>query len=268
MTYISPFCPDDDKIITKNGKMKISKLYYKMNPRRDPYNKIIDVQNFFLSKCVSLNKNKNFENKFQKQKSLKELRNFNEYDIKFNQSGSQISKSPEDTLQFSNNDFSNIFQTSIKIDNIKTNYKNLNLNNNEALQNIDNSKINSNIIGPCFNNNAIKSRILNQSKSYVIKLDKTYYKIPTFNKKIYILNNRNKKESEKRKHIFRFSDNSSILFDDSDMSKYNEIIPLSRQNYLNEQFFFDNSKKNTLSYLKRYQIKEIQNSRKIKPFIY
>ena len=69
MTYISPFCPDDDKIITKNGKMKISKLYYKMNPRRDPYNKIIDVQNFFLSKCVSLNKYKNFENKFQKQKS-------------------------------------------------------------------------------------------------------------------------------------------------------------------------------------------------------
>ena len=153
MTYISPFCPDDDKIITKNGKMKISKLYYKMNPRRDPYNKIIDVQNFFLSKCVSLNKDKNFENKFQKQKSLKELRNFNEYDIKFNQSGSQISKSPEDTLQFSNNDFSNIFQTSIKIDNIKTNYKNLNLNNNEALQNIDNSKINSNIVGPCFNPN-------------------------------------------------------------------------------------------------------------------
>ena len=48
MNYSSPFCPDDDKILTKDGKMKISKLYYKMNPRRDPYNKIIDVQNFFL----------------------------------------------------------------------------------------------------------------------------------------------------------------------------------------------------------------------------
>ena len=64
------------------------------------------------------------------------------------------------------------------------------------------------------------------------------------------------------------SDDSGVLFDDSDMSKYDKIIPLSRQNYLNEQFFFDNNKKNILSYLKRYQIKEIQNRRKIKPFIY
>ncbi len=52
------------------------------------------------------------------------------------------------------------------------------------------------------------------------------------------------------------------------MSKYSEIIPLSRQNYLNQQFDFDKSKKNTLTYLKQYQIKETQNRTKIKPFVH
>ena len=52
------------------------------------------------------------------------------------------------------------------------------------------------------------------------------------------------------------------------MSKYSEIIPLSRQNYLNEQFDFDNCKKNTITYLKQYQIKETQNRTKKRPFVY
>ena len=78
MIYSSPFCPDDDKVMTKNGKMKISRLYYKMNPRRDPYNKILEVKNIFLSKCVSINKDKILEKKIQKQKSLKDLRNISD----------------------------------------------------------------------------------------------------------------------------------------------------------------------------------------------
>ena len=114
----------------------------------------------------------------------------------------------------------------------------------------------------------MKPKLLNHSNSYIIKLDKIYYKTPNLNRKIYILNNKSRKEVEKSQNLFKLSNNSTIFFDDSDMSKYSEIIPLSRQNYLNEQFFFDNNKKNILSYLKRYQIKEIQNSRKIKPFIY
>ena len=53
---------------------------------------------------------------------------------------------------------------------------------------------------------------------------------------------------------------SSIYFNDSDMSKYSEIIPLSRQNYLNDQFFFDNSKKNTLFW-------NLYSDKEKKPFI-
>ena len=41
MNYSSPFCPDDDKILTKDGKMKISKLYYKMKSESLEYEKII-----------------------------------------------------------------------------------------------------------------------------------------------------------------------------------------------------------------------------------
>ena len=64
------------------------------------------------------------------------------------------------------------------------------------------------------------------------------------------------------------SDDSGVLFDDSDMSKYDKIIPLSRQNYLNDQFNFDNSARTTLTHLKQYQIRETQNKAKIKPFVY
>jgi hypothetical protein len=267
MNYSSPFCPDDDKIITKSGKMQISKLYYKMNPRRDPYNKILDVQNFFLSKCVSINKDKDLAKKIKRQKSLKEIREMNEYYNKMNNTGNQIVFNPED-IPYYFNDYSNFFQTAIKIEN-KTNYKNQNLYNNGSSQLNDNTKFSSNFVDSSFNNNnSSKQKLLNHSNSYVIKLDKTYYKSPTLNRKIYVLNKNNRKEVEKNQNLFRLSDNSSIYFDDSDMSKYSEIIPLSRQNYLNQQFDFDKSKKNTLTYLKQYQIKETQNRTKIKPFVH
>ena len=263
MIYSSPFCPDDDKVMTKNGKMKISRLYYKMNPRRDPYNKILEVKNIFLSKCVSINKDKILEKKIQKQKSLKDLRNINEYYNKINKNNRQILLNPE-IMNYKYDDYSSIFQTSIKIDN-KTNYKNniQDSNNSGSIQN-DNTNFNE----ASFNNQSMKEKILNHSHSYVIKLDKTYYKYPIFNRKIYVLNNKNRREYEKNPSIFKLADNTNIFFNDSDMSKYNEIIPLSRQNYLIDNFDFDNSKKSTLTHLKQYQIRETQNKAKLKPFVY
>ena len=247
MNYSSPFCPDDANIITKNGKMKISKLYYKMNPKRDPYNKIIDIQNFFLSKCVSNNKDNKFEKKLQNPKSLKELKIINNCYNNINKNDKPIIINPED-LPYFNDDSSNIFQTALQIGN-KTNYKNINIEKYKTgiYQTNDNSKFSTNFIDSSLNDQSYKQRTLNQSHPYVIKLDKTYYKSPTVHRKIYI---------------------SSVIFNDSDMSKYSEIIPLSRQNYLNEQFDFDNCKKNTLTYLKQYQIKETQNRIKKKPFVY
>ena len=268
MTYISPFCPDDDQIITKNGKMKISKLYYKMNPKRDPYNKIINVQNFFFSNCVSINKDYQWEKKLQKQKSLKELRDINNYYNNINKNNNPVISNQED-FPYYTNDSSNIFQTALQIGN-KTNYKNVNIDKNKTglYQTNDNSKFTTNFIDSSLNNQSYKQRTLNQSHQYVIKLDKTYYKSPTVERKIYILNKNNKREIDKNQQIFRSNDISSVIFNDSDMSKYSEIIPLSRQNYLNEQFDFDNCKKNTITYLKQYQIKETQNRTKKRPFVY
>ena len=268
MNYSSPFCPDDANIITKNGKMKISKLYYKMNTKRDPYNKIIDVQNFFLSKCVSFNKDNKFDKKLQRQKSLKELRDINDYYNNINKNDNPVIINPED-LPYFTNDSSNIFQTALQIG-TKTNYKNVNINkyNNGSYQTNDNSKFSTNIVDSSLNNQSYKQRTLNQSHPYIIKLDKTYYKSPTVERKIYILNNKNRREIAKNQQIFRSNDISSVIFNDSDMSKYSEIIPLSRQNYLNEQFDFDNCKKNTITYLKQYQIKETQNRIKKRPFVY
>jgi hypothetical protein len=267
MNYSSPFCPDDDKVITSNGKMKISKLYYKMNPKRDPYNKILDVKNFFLSKCVSVNKDNILEKKLDKQKSLKDLRDLNDYYNNLNKNGNQILLSPED-LPYYFNDYSNFFPTAIKI-NDNANNKNLKLDKYGTFKTNDNSKFSTNIIDSTFNNNqSKKTKLLNHSHSYVIKLDKTYYKSPTMNRKIYILNNKSRKDIENNSQTIKLNNFSSIYFNDSDMSKYSEIIPLSRQNYLNDQFDFDNCKRNTLNYLKQYQIKETQNKTKVKPFVH
>ena len=285
MNYSSPFCPDDSEVFTTNGKMKISKLYYKMNPRRDPYNRILDIQNLFLSKCISTNINKNNEDEKQKLKrknNLKELKDINEYynniskknfDIDEN-TKYQFSLNQEEVPYF--NDYSSIFQTSIKINN--TNYKSKNIscsdskfNNSKINMSNINSKGSSNIINNSSNNyeqsrsTFNKPKILTHSHSYIVKLDKTYYKSPTLNKKILVLNHKKKFNNSSR---FSMSNNSSYYFNDSDMAKFNEFNPFAKQNYLNGQFDFDLSKTKALGQLKQYQIKETQNRNKVKPFVY
>ena len=285
MNYSSPFCPDDSEVFTTNGKMKISKLYYKMNPRRDPYNRILDIQNLFLSKCISTNINKNNEDekqKLKKKNNLKELKDINEYynniskknfDIDEN-TKYQFSLNQEEVPYF--NDYSSIFQTSIKINN--TNYKSKNIscsdskfNNSKINMSNINSKGSSNIINNSSNNyeqsrsTFNKPKILTHSHSYVVKLDKTYYKSPTLNKKILVLNHKKKFNNSSR---FSMSNNSSYYFNDSDMATFNEFNPFAKQNYLNGQFDFDLSKTKALGQLKQYQIKETQNRNKVKPFVY
>ena len=279
MNYSSPFYPDDSEVVTTNGKMKISKLYYKMNPKRDPYNKILDIQNIFLTKCISnsLNKNENSNLKIKKEKNLKEIKDINDYynninkELKYNNEDEekyQIALNQEKVPYF--NDYSTIFQTSIKIN--KTDYKSKNISCSESKFN--NSNNNSKVLSNIKNNNLSidhsksnfnRPKILAHSHSYVLKLDKTYYKYPTLNKKLYILNHKKKINNISR---FSFSNNSSGYFNDSDMSKLNDYIPFAKQNYLNRQFEFDLSKKITLGQLKQYQMKETQNRNKVKPFIY
>ena len=284
MNYSSPFCPDDTEVFTSNGKMKISKLYYKMNPKRDPYNRILDIQNLFLTKCIVGNIEKDEEiHKTIKDKNLKELKDINDYyntiipknKYKSDENNKfQLALNQEEVPYF--NDYSTIFQTSIKVNN-NTNYKNKNMSCSE--NKINNSKINrdnSNKGNSNIKNNSLynydqsksdfnKPKILNHSHSYVVKLDKTYYKNPTLNKKIYVLNHKNKIINNSSR--FSYSNNSTY-FNDSDMAKLSEYMSFAKQNYLNGQFDFDLSKTKELRQLKQYQIKEIQNRNKAKPFVY
>ena len=276
MNYCTPFCPDDSEVFTSKGKMKISKLYYKMNPKRDPYNRILDIQNLFLTKCISTNLKKNEEiEKNKKEKKLKELKDINKYYntiTKTNENTKyQYSLNQEEVPYF--NDYSTIFQTSIKINH--TNHKSKNLSCSESKFN--NSKINntnmgsSNIINNSSNNydqsKSIfnKPKILTHSHSHILRLDKTYYIRPTLNKKLYVLNPKKKLFNSSR---FSLSNNSSCFFNDSDMAKLSDYVPFAKQNYLNGQFDFDVSKRKALGQLKQYQIKETQNRNKAKPFVY
>ena len=271
MNYSSPFCPDDDVVYTSNGKMKISKLYYKMNPKRDPYNRILDIQNLFLSKCVSPRKEKS-----QNQNSLKEIKDINEYYNKISKNINYNLNDNNNQKEFPHyfNDFSNIFQTSIKVIGTKNeilsgtdrqnNNNSNNINNSNATSNLGNdSSNNSNRSKSIFN----KPKILNHSRShsYVLKLDKTYYKKTTLNKKVYVLNHKDKKENNPS---LINSSNSSCYLNYSDNIKYNNYIPYSKPNYLNIQFDVDLSQKAVLGQLKQYQIKETQDRNKLKPFVY
>lgn len=287
MNYSSPFCPDDSEVFTSNGKMKISKLYYKMNPKRDPYNRILDIQNLFLTKCIAGNIEKKDEDnqKTIKDKNLKELKDINDYynviipknNYKNDESKKfQLALNPEEVPYF--NDYSTLFQTSIKVNNNNLDYKSKNVSCSESKFNNskESNRINSNKDNDKIKNNSLynygknkldfdKPKLLNHSHSYVVKLDKTYYKSPTLNKKFYFLNQKNKIINNLSR--FKFLNNSTY-FNDSDMAKLSEYIPFAKQNYLNGQFDFDLSKMRELKQLKQYQIKEIQNRNKVKPFVY
>ena len=272
MNYSSPFCPDDDVVYTSNGKMKISKLYYKMNPKRDPYNRILDIQNLFLSKCVSPER----KDKNHNQSSFKEIKDINDYYNKINKNINYNLNDNNNQKEFPHyfNDFSNIFQTSINVYGTKNdkssgiekqnNSNSNNINNSNATSNLGNdSSNNSNRSKSIFN----KPKILNHSHShsYVLKLDRTYYKSPTLNKKICVLNHKDKKENYPS---LINSSSSSYFLNYSDNAKYKNFIPFAKPNYLNIQFDFDLSTKAVLGQLKQYQIKEIQDRNKLKPFIH
>lgn len=270
--YSSPFCPDDDRVYTSNGKMKISKLYYKMNPKRDPYNRILDIQNLFLSKCVSTNKISDDNLKNKKKKNLSDIKDINEYYNKINKNINEIKTQEENQNHF--NGYSNFFQTSIKVNN--ENYKKKNMSELESkINNNINSNLNSNIFNETSSNNYNhsketfnKPKILNHSQSHsqVLRLDKTYYKYPTLNKKIYVLNHKNKTE-DIGPTKFSLSSNPSYFYNNNSPNNKN-YPPFPKQNYLNFQFDFDIIKNSTLGQLKQYQMKEIQNRKKLKPFIY
>ena len=266
MNYSSPFCPDDDVVYTSNGKMKISKLYYKMNPKRDPYNRILDIQNLFLSKCVSPER----KEKSQNQNNLKEIKDINEYYNKITKNVNYNNdNNNQNELPHYFNDFSNIFQTSIKVYGTKNEkFNGSEKQNNSNSNNINNSNATSNLGNDSSNNSILnKPKILNHSHShsYVLKLDRTYYKSPTLNKKIYILNHKDKKENNPS---LVNSGNSSYYLNNNDNINYNNFIPFAKPNYLNDLFDFDLSKKSVLGQLKQYQIKELQDRNKLKPFIH
>jgi hypothetical protein len=279
MIYSSPICPDDGEVFTKNGKMKISKLYYKMNPKRDPYNRILDVQHLFLSKCIS-NKKENNDSK-SKEMKLKEIKNLNEYYNSINRNMNnkyidQMLLNQENIPYYLNDYTSTIFPTSINVNN--TCYKKRNIANSESKNNskINCSNGNSKISSNRCNNSSIyinqsistfnKPKKVLRSHSYIMQLDKTYYKNSTLNKKVYLLNHQ-------RRNINNvpglcLSNTSSVYFNDSDMTKYNDYIPFAKQSYLNGQFEFDYTKSLALGQLKQYQMKETQNRKKVKPFLH
>ena len=292
MNYSSPFCPDDDVVFTTKGRMQISKLYYKMNPKRDPINRILDIQNIFLSKCISPNVNKNESEKInkKKEKNLKEIKDMNEYYSHISQKTPYINQMEVNQLidqyqsllnreeaPFYINDYKTFFQTSINV--VDSDNKNNNNQNVTSSMSKYNSEINSKVSSNLLNTNNLisinneqsttylnKAKILPRSHSYVIKLDKNYYKAPTLNHKICILNHKSKKGNDNEKVPMK--NNSSGFFDDSDMFQYNKYLPFAKQNYLNGQFDFDVSKKGTYKQLKEYQMKEIQSKKKLKPFVY
>ena len=241
---LSHFAPNDDDVITTNGKLKVSKLYYKMNPKRDPVNRIKEIQELFLNKCLSSSYNKSSRLDAKFQKNIKDIQYINECHNK------NLNKNNSVENIFNNNfdDYSKFFPTSIKVENNKDNTNNYSSSKNSETHMPSVYFNNPNILNTkeTKENNENKKNIV-KSHSQILKLDKTYCKAPL--SRLYVLGKRNKDWIFPR-HFSNVED------------------PKVKFSYLQFDYDIEKTKNGSLGQLKQYEMKESQNLMKPKPFVY
>lgn len=253
----------------KYKKLSISKLFFKMNPLYDPKIRLKIAENIFLNYCIKNNLSQRENNSFSQRKKLQK------YDLKkikyaYDFSIGQLSKS---SIQSNNNS---------SITNILNKNKNkiliTSLKNNKFLRMNDSSSKHKKYYYK--KNNLIKKGI--QTKSYVNKLKSNLNKIKDNEnkaiKKNLSLNCLEKNfsyEGESNCNIYNISNNNNYIskchynFDFHNNSKSNAFLPKITKKYVIP--FFENNKSKEIKdifSLKQYQMKEIEESLKLKPFVY
>lgn len=221
MFFNSSPLPPDDITITSYGKVKISNLFYKMDPRREPCNRIKALETIFIKKCLSTaNINESKKNK----KCIKSIY-FNEYHNNIN--NDSINQNTKKNLPA-------FFDTAVNIISKKKN------ESNKIIK---------------------KGKYLKHNNSCEIKLDKTYYKIPMFNRKEIFIPQKNNGENIEPKIIKYYREKGFFI-------KKQKILPKIKPKSINFNFDIEQTKDGTLGKLKEYEMKYAQNKNKCKPFIF
>ena len=249
------------KNIIKINKLKISKLFYEMNPLRDPKERLKIAEDLFLNNCI--------QNNLQKEKqSLSERKKFPKLNIKnlkyiYDYTNRNIPTINKKNNHFAKNLSQNFLITSLKlpISNIK--YRKIKIINKINKNSFKIDRQLEKRIKPKINLNKIES---NFNKYNCEDFENENLK-DIFNKNekisLNILNNNFSYES---------SDNNIIRNNNYDIKKYyrsNMVLPKITKKYIKPLFENNKSKEiKDLFSLKQYQIKEIEEKIKTKPFIY
>ena len=266
---------EDNQKKIKINKLKISNLFFEMNPLREPKIRIKLAEDLFLNNFLQNNfplreyyslSDRKQNHKFDLQK-IKYAYDFSTGQIASKNYQNNINKINTIMNIQNNNPNNNFLITSLK----------LSINNNKFLKNKikDDEKKQNNYFHKKYkmiDKGIQKGSYLNKNKSNLNKLIAENM----LNKKIkdikYINMKRNLSLNCLEKNINNNYENNYIINNNYDIRKYyrnNMILPKITKTYLMPSFENNKSKEiKDLYSLKQYEMKEIEESMKLKPFIH
>ena len=242
----------------KIKKIKISNLFYQMNPLRDPNVKIKLIENLFLNNCIQNNLEQKENHPMSERKDLPKIKIKNLKNVH----GFCTGKTP---LTLKKNNIKNIH---IILNHDNSN-KNSISNDSNIQQKKDKNLLITSLILPQDNKNfniQINNSIGNKIQNKFSRINKNKYHINM--KKNINLNLLEKNNNSENENNYIYKRNSSIY----DIKRYyrsNMILPKITKKYIMPSFENNKSKEiNDIISLKQYEMKEIEESIKVKPFIH
>ena len=242
----------------KINKLKISNLFYQMNILRDPNVKIKLIENLFINNCIKNNIEQKENHPMSERKNLPKIK------IKH--------------LKYVHDFCTGRTPLTLKKNNIKNiriilnpdiNNKNSISNDSNIQQKKDKNLLITSLILPQDNKNfniQINNSIGNKIKNKFSRINKNKYHINM--KKNLSLNLLEKNNNSENDNTYFYKRNSSIY----DIKRYyrsNMILPKITKKYIMPSFENNKSKEiNDIISLKQYEMKEVEESIKVKPFIH
>lgn len=254
------------KKMIKINKLKISKLFYEMNPLRDPKERLKIAEELFLNNCVQNNLSQREKNAFSERKKLPKLNLQNIKNVyNFSNRNNQINKNNNITKSLSEK----FLITSLKIpkNSIKylKNKNNFNKNKNNKDFHKNYSQYKKVIIHKnCMNKNELDfNKFKGKDFENEILKDTLNKQKTSFN----MLNNYYSYENSLDEN--NITPRNNIKYDIKKYYRSNMILPKITKQFIKPLFENNKSKEiKDIFSLKQYQIKEIEEKLKLKPFIY
>ena len=252
----------------KIDKLKVTKLFYEMNPLRDPKIRLKIAEDIFLNNCIRNNLSQRENHSLSDRKKFPKI-NIDSIKYAYNFSTKQT---PINTIYNKDININNIYSKYNAKDILITSLKILPKNRFKYIKNKKNNEIkksNNNV-----DNNAQKKYCLNKIKPKSIIKQLNNKKIEgTLN--VNAIKKKLSLNSFDKDYTFNLDSNNHCLFyrsNNYDIKKYyrsNMVLPKITKKYILPSFENNKSKEiKDIFTLKRYQMKVIEESLKLKPFLH